>query len=139
LPQRLSDGIWLRDVDVSVLRLRVSSRIEARGVADELGPSPEAAHGRSAAMTRATRPESHRGTRYLVACRACDRVVVGGIEGGGARVDKLASIGILPGVELRVQQTRPVVVVELDGAVLALDREMAGCVQATRADHPNAR
>lgn len=73
-------------------------------------------------------------TKYLVACRAGERVVVGGVEGGGARVDKLASIGILPGVELCVQQTRPVVVVELDGTVLALDREMAGCVQASRAD-----
>lgn len=76
-------------------------------------------------------------TKYLVACRARERVVVGGVEGAEARVDKLASIGILPGVELRVQQTRPVVVVELDGTVLALDRELAGCIRATDAGEPS--
>jgi Fe2+ transport system protein FeoA len=64
-------------------------------------------------------------TRKLVACRAGDRVVVGAVEGSAARVDKLASVGILPGVELRVQQTRPVVVVESDETVLALERELA--------------
>jgi Fe2+ transport system protein FeoA len=64
-------------------------------------------------------------TRRLVACRAGDRVVVGHIEGAAARIDKLASVGILPGVELRVQQTRPVVVVESDETVLAIEREMA--------------
>lgn len=77
--------------------------------------------------------------RYLDACRARDRVVVGGVEGGSSRIDKLASIGILPGVELCVQQTRPVVVVELDGTVLALDRELAGCVRAMDADEPQAK
>jgi Fe2+ transport system protein FeoA len=76
-------------------------------------------------------------TKYLVACRARERVVVGGVEGGEARVDKLASIGILPGVELCVQQTRPVVVVELDGIVLALDRELAGCIRAMDAGEPS--
>jgi Fe2+ transport system protein FeoA len=64
-------------------------------------------------------------TRRLVACRAGERVVVGAVEGNAARVDKLASVGILPGVELRVQQTRPVVVVESDETVLALERELA--------------
>jgi Fe2+ transport system protein FeoA len=64
-------------------------------------------------------------TRTLVACRAGERVVVGSIEGAAARIDKLASVGILPGVELRVQQTRPVVVVESDETVLALERDIA--------------
>jgi Fe2+ transport system protein FeoA len=67
-------------------------------------------------------------TRRLVACKAGDRVVVGSIEGTAARIDKLAAIGILPGVELRVQQTRPVVVVESDETVLALEREVASDV-----------
>jgi Fe2+ transport system protein FeoA len=67
-------------------------------------------------------------TRRLVACRAGERVVVGAVQGGAARVDRLASLGILPGVELRVQQTRPVVVVESDETVLALDREIANDV-----------
>ncbi len=64
-------------------------------------------------------------TRRLVACSPGDRVLVGRVEGSAARVDKLASVGIVPGVELRVQQTRPVVVVESDETVLALEREMA--------------
>lgn len=67
-------------------------------------------------------------TRTLVACRAGERVVVGAVEGTAARVDKLASVGILPGVELRVQQTRPVVVVESEETVLALERELASDV-----------
>ena len=66
--------------------------------------------------------------RRLAACRPGDRVIVGSIEGAAARVDKLASVGILPGVELRVQQTRPVVVVESDETVLAIEREMAADV-----------
>jgi Fe2+ transport system protein FeoA len=52
-------------------------------------------------------------------------VVVGVVDGDPARIDRLASIGILPGVELRVQQIRPVVVVESDETVLALEREIA--------------
>ena len=63
--------------------------------------------------------------RTLVTCRAGERVIVGAVEGGPARIDKLASVGIVPGVELRVQQTRPVVVVESDETVLALERELA--------------
>jgi Fe2+ transport system protein FeoA len=72
-------------------------------------------------------------TQKLVACRAGDRVVVGAVEGGAARVDKLASVGILPGVELRVQQTRPVVIVEADETVLALERELAAEVVVVQA------
>jgi Fe2+ transport system protein FeoA len=64
-------------------------------------------------------------TRGLDTCRAGDRVVVGRIDGAPQRVDRLAAVGILPGVELRVQQTRPVVVVESDETVLALERELA--------------
>jgi Fe2+ transport system protein FeoA len=67
-------------------------------------------------------------TRRLVDCRAGERVMVGSVEGGGARVDRLAAVGVLPGVELRLQQTRPVVVVECDETVLALEREIAACV-----------
>lgn len=61
----------------------------------------------------------------LVGCRAGDRVVVGSVDGASARIDKLAAVGILPGVELRVLQTRPVVVVESEETVLALEREIA--------------
>jgi Fe2+ transport system protein FeoA len=67
-------------------------------------------------------------TRTLVACRAGERVVVGAVEGTAARVDRLASVGILPGVELRVQQARPVVVVESDETVLAIERDLASDV-----------
>jgi Fe2+ transport system protein FeoA len=67
-------------------------------------------------------------TRRLVACRAGERVVVGSVEGASARIDRLASVGILPGVELLVRQTRPVLVVESDETVLALEREIASDV-----------
>ncbi len=66
--------------------------------------------------------------RTLVSCRAGDRVIVGSVEGAAARIDKLAAMGILPGIELQVQQTRPVVVVESDETVLALEREVAQLV-----------
>jgi Fe2+ transport system protein FeoA len=66
--------------------------------------------------------------RRLVACRAGDRVVIGSVEGDAARVNRLAALGILPGTELRVQQTRPVVIVESDETVLALEREVAAAV-----------
>jgi Fe2+ transport system protein FeoA len=72
--------------------------------------------------------------KSLVACRPGERVVVGAVEGGAARIDKLASLGIMPGVELHVQQTRPVVVVESDETVLALDRDVASDVLAFGAD-----
>jgi DtxR family Mn-dependent transcriptional regulator len=64
-------------------------------------------------------------TRRLVDCRPGERVMVGAVEGSGGRVDRLASLGVLPGVELVLQQTRPVVVVECDETVLALEREIA--------------
>jgi Fe2+ transport system protein FeoA len=67
-------------------------------------------------------------TKRLVECRPGERVVVGVVEGSAQRVNKLASIGILPGVELRIQQTRPVVIVESDETVLALEREIAAGV-----------
>jgi len=51
--------------------------------------------------------------RSLVVCRAGDCVVVGTVDADPARVNRLASLGILPGAELRVQQTRPVVVVDV--------------------------
>lgn len=73
-------------------------------------------------------------TRRLVECRAGERLLVGDVVGGAARVDKLASVGILPGVELRVQQTRPVVVVECDETVLALERSVAADIVVVPSD-----
>ena len=70
-------------------------------------------------------------SRPLAACRAGERVIVGSVQGGPARIDRLAALGILPGVELRVQQTRPVLVVESDETVLALDRDVAEDVITT--------
>jgi Fe2+ transport system protein FeoA len=67
-------------------------------------------------------------TQRLVACRPGERVVVGSVEGSPARIDRLASVGILPGIELFVRQTRPVLVVESDETVLALEREIASDV-----------
>ena len=64
-------------------------------------------------------------TMRLAKCAVGARVVVSVVEGSASRIDRLASFGILPGVELRVQQTRPVVVVESDETVLALERDIA--------------
>ncbi len=64
-------------------------------------------------------------TRRLLSCIAGDCVVVGEVQASAARVDRLAAMGIIPGVELRVQQMRPAVIVEFDETVLALEREMA--------------
>lgn len=72
-------------------------------------------------------------TQRLVSCRAGDRVVVGSIEGSPSRIDRLASLGIVPGIELVVQQTRPVVVVECDESVLALERPIAAEIVVAKA------
>jgi Fe2+ transport system protein FeoA len=90
----------------------------------------KASHARGAAVGTAGEGAG----RPLVACHAGERVVVGAVVGGPARIDRLASLGILPGVELRVLQTRPVVVVESDETVLALDREIAADIVALRVD-----
>lgn len=78
-------------------------------------------------------------TRRLVECRPGERVMVGAVEGGAARVDRLASVGVLPGVELRLQQTRPVVVVECDETVLALEREIAADIVVVACEDETAR
>lgn len=70
-------------------------------------------------------------TRTLAGCVAGERVVVGSVDGASARIVRLAALGILPGAELRVQQTRPVVLVELDESVLAIEREVASSVWVT--------
>ncbi len=69
--------------------------------------------------------------RRLDTCRAGDRILVGAVEGEPARIDRLAAVGLMPGVELRVQQVRPVVVVECDETVLALEREIAAGIVVT--------
>jgi Fe2+ transport system protein FeoA len=56
------------------------------------------------------------------------RALVSEIRGEPRRIDKLAALGILPGVELRVQQTKPVVVVECGETVLAIERELADTI-----------
>jgi Fe2+ transport system protein FeoA len=87
-------------------------------------------------MKGSARPDAAGGAlhaRDLRACRGGDRVVIASVEGDAARIDRLAAIGILPGVELLVQQTRPVVVVESGETVLALEREIAAGVQVVDA------
>lgn len=70
-------------------------------------------------------------TRTLAQCVSGERVVVGSIRGLPARMMRLAALGVVPGAELRVQQMRPVVVVELDESVLAVERDVAACVQVS--------
>ena len=61
----------------------------------------------------------------LAKMTAGDRGIVSEIRSTAARVDKLAALGILPGVELLVHQKKPVFVVEADETVLALEHELA--------------
>jgi Fe2+ transport system protein FeoA len=51
--------------------------------------------------------------------------IVSEIRATASRIDKLAALGLLPGVEVRVQQSKPVVVVELGETVLAIERDLA--------------
>ncbi|HLK35982.1 MAG TPA: FeoA family protein [Polyangiaceae bacterium] len=78
-------------------------------------------------------------TRRLLDCRVGDRVVVGAVGATPLRVDKLAALGIVPGVELLVQQTRPVVVVESDETVLAIEREIAADIAVAVMTDPARR
>lgn len=63
---------------------------------------------------------------------AGEKGIVSEIRSSAARVDKLAALGILPGVEVRVQQNRPVVVVELGETVLAIEHELAEGILVSR-------
>jgi Fe2+ transport system protein FeoA len=78
----------------------------------------------------------HAFTREEAASQAGDGVMLSAMRPGAtgivseiratpSRVDKLAALGVLPGVEVRVQQNQPVVVVELGETVLAIERELA--------------
>jgi Fe2+ transport system protein FeoA len=64
----------------------------------------------------------------LSSLRAGASAIVSEVRAPAARVDKLAALGILPGVELRVQQVQPVVVVECGETVLAIERELAATI-----------
>jgi Fe2+ transport system protein FeoA len=127
--KRLSDGARLRNGHVPVVRSRIPARIEI-GHIDREARAPSANANANGGPSGGRR--RHSMTTRLVACAAGDRVIVGSIEAGAARIDRLASIGILPGVELRVQQTRPVVVVECDETVLALERDIAAQIAVIR-------
>ena len=67
----------------------------------------------------------------LAEMTAGDRGIVSEIRATASRVDKLAALGILPGVEVRVQQNQPVVVVELGETVLAIERELAAGIRVS--------
>lgn len=51
--------------------------------------------------------------------------IVGAIELPPARVDRLAALGILPGMEISVEQRTPVYVLRSEDALLALEEELA--------------
>jgi Fe2+ transport system protein FeoA len=51
--------------------------------------------------------------------------IVGAIELPPARVDRLAALGILPGMEISVEQRTPVYVLRSDDSLLALEEELA--------------
>jgi Fe2+ transport system protein FeoA len=51
--------------------------------------------------------------------------IVGAIELPPARVDRLAALGILPGIEIAVEQRTPVYVLRSEDSLLALEEELA--------------
>jgi Fe2+ transport system protein FeoA len=67
----------------------------------------------------------------LSTMRAGATGIVSEIRASASRVDKLAALGVLPGVEVRVQQNRPVVVVELGETVLAIEHELAQGIEVS--------
>ena len=72
--------------------------------------------------------------RTLLDLQPGEEALIASVAGGGARIDKLAAMGILPGVALRVQQARPVVVIECGETVLAIERELAGEIRVCSLD-----
>jgi Fe2+ transport system protein FeoA len=114
VPEGVPDVEGVRPGYVSVVRVRVPPRVEAREPRDEplLRQEPPTKTSRSDVSS-------------LAQMRAGDRGIVSEIRSTAARIDKLAALGILPGVEVRVQQNKPVVVVELGETVLAIERELA--------------
>jgi DtxR family Mn-dependent transcriptional regulator len=71
--------------------------------------------------------------RTLAEARVGERAIVSAVVAPPARIDKLAAIGIVPGVELRVHQRRPVFVVEHDETVLALEQDLARAIAIVEA------
>jgi Fe2+ transport system protein FeoA len=51
--------------------------------------------------------------------------IVGAIDLPPARVDRLAALGILPGMEIAVEQRTPVYVLRSDDSLLALEEDLA--------------
>ena len=60
--------------------------------------------------------------------------VVDSVDGDAARIDKLAALGLLPGVEARLEQLRPVVVLACDETVIALERRLAEALSISFAE-----
>ena len=68
----------------------------------------------------------------LVDVKPGERVIVHHVQATVSRIDKLAALGILPGVELLVHQRKPVMVVEVDETVLALEHDLAEGIVVAR-------
>ena len=84
-------------------------------------------------MTHVTDPAPDKARPYtLVDVKPGDRVLVHHIEASASRIDKLAALGLLPGVELLVHQRKPVIVVEVGETVLALEHDLAEGIVVAR-------
>ena len=68
----------------------------------------------------------------LVDVKPGETVLVHHVEASPSRIDKLAALGILPGVELLVHQRKPVIVVEVGETVLALEHDLAEGIVVAR-------
>lgn len=75
--------------------------------------------------------------RPLSEARAGERVIICSINADASRIDKLAALGLLPGAELTVQQTKPAVIVWCDETSLAIEPALAAMVMVvTPASRP---
>ena len=63
--------------------------------------------------------------RSLVGFPCRQRALVSDVRGDSGRIDKLAALGILPGIEIVLLQTKPVYVIECGETTLALEQELA--------------
>ena len=68
----------------------------------------------------------------LSAMRTGERATVTAIRTTSVRIEKLAALGVLPGVEICVHQKRPAIVIESGETVLALEPEMAETIFVSR-------
>ncbi|MDW8186404.1 MAG: FeoA family protein [Anaerolineae bacterium] len=81
------------------------------------------------ARLRPTRERSHATLANVLPGQSA--VVMDVEEAAGDRLARLAHLGVLPGAVVHVLRRRPVLIVEVEGATLALDPEVAAHIRVS--------